>query len=242
MHAGSSHSAQRVRQFFGAIAQRYDLTNRVLSGGLDVFWRKKAARVVRRWNPARILDLATGSGDLAAELARACPSALVVGADFSQPMLARARAKGVAHLVAGDGLRLPFAAETFDAVTVAFGLRNMESWQGALGEMARVLRPGGHALIMDFSMPPAPLLWFYRPYLRYILPRLAALVTGQRAVYEYFADSIERFPSGEEMRALMLKAGLRCENQLRVQGGIVTIHVATRVLPPLPSERMHEQP
>ncbi|HEV7402767.1 MAG TPA: class I SAM-dependent methyltransferase, partial [Chthoniobacteraceae bacterium] len=170
MPSGSSHPAARVRQFFGAIAQRYDLTNRILSGGLDVFWRKKAARLVRRWNPVRILDLATGSGDLARELARACPGVLVVGADFSQPMLARARAKGVAHLVAGDGLRLPFAAATFDAVTVAFGLRNMESWPDALGEMARVLRPGGRALIMDFSMPPAPLLWLYRPYLRHILP------------------------------------------------------------------------
>jgi demethylmenaquinone methyltransferase/2-methoxy-6-polyprenyl-1,4-benzoquinol methylase len=229
MQTGSSHSASRVRQFFGAIAQRYDLTNRILSGGLDVFWRKKAARRVRRWSPARILDLATGSGDLAAELARACPGSLVVGADFSPPMLARARAKGVAHLVAGDGLRLPFQAETFDAVTVAFGLRNMESWPGALLEMARVLRPGGHVLIMDFSMPPAPLLWLYRPYLRHVLPRLAALVTRQRAVYEYFADSIERFPSGGEMRELLEKAGLRCEEQLRVQGGIVTIHVAERV-------------
>lgn len=228
MQTGSSHPAQRVRLFFGSIAERYDLTNRVMSGGLDIFWRKKAACLVSRWAPKRILDLATGSGDLAAELARACPGALVVGADFSQPMLARARAKGVAHLVAGDGLRLPFPSETFDAVTVAFGLRNMESWPGALAEMARVLRPGGHALIMDFSMPPAPLLWLYRPYLRYILPRLAALVTGQRAVYEYFADSIERFPSGEEMRTLLQSAGLRCEEQLRVQGGIVTIHVATR--------------
>jgi demethylmenaquinone methyltransferase/2-methoxy-6-polyprenyl-1,4-benzoquinol methylase len=228
MQTGSSHPASRVRQFFGSIAQRYDLTNRILSGGLDVFWRKKAARLVRRWSPARILDLATGSGDLATELARACPASLIVGADFSQPMLACARAKGVTHLVAGDGLRLPFAAETFDAVTVAFGLRNMESWPGALGEMARVLRPGGRALIMDFSMPPAPLLWLYRPYLRYILPKLAALVTGQRAVYEYFADSIERFPSGAEMRELMQNAGLRCEEQIRVQGGIVTIHIAVR--------------
>jgi demethylmenaquinone methyltransferase/2-methoxy-6-polyprenyl-1,4-benzoquinol methylase len=229
MQSGSSHPASRVRQFFGAIAQRYDLTNRVLSGGLDIFWRRKAAGLVRRWKPSRILDLATGSGDLARELGRACPGALVIGADFSQPMLARARAKGVGHLVAGDGLRLPFAAETFDAVTVAFGLRNMESWPGALREMARVLRPGGHVLIMDFSMPPAPLLWLYRPYLRYILPKLAAVVTRQRAVYEYFADSIERFPSGEEMRELLKTAGLHCEEQIPVQGGIVTIHVAVRV-------------
>lgn len=229
MQTGSSHPAPRVRQFFGAIAERYDLTNRVMSAGLDLFWRRRAARLVRHWNPSRILDLATGSGDLAAALARACPSALVIGADFSQPMLARARAKGVGNLVAGDGLRLPFAAQTFDAVTVAFGLRNMESWPNALSEMARVLRPGGHALIMDFSMPPAPLLWLYRPYLRHILPKVAAFVTGQRAVYEYFADSIERFPSGEEMRKFLLEAGLRCKEQLRVQGGIVTIHVAARM-------------
>jgi demethylmenaquinone methyltransferase/2-methoxy-6-polyprenyl-1,4-benzoquinol methylase len=231
MNAGSSHPAQRVRKFFGSIAARYDLTNRILSGGCDVLWRKKGARLVRQWNPERLLDLATGSGDLAMELKRTCPRCLIVGVDFSQPMLARAQAKGVTNLVAGDGLALPFAEGAFDAVTVAFGLRNMESWAGALREIARVLRPGGRALIMDFSLPPAPLVWLYRPYLRHVLPRLAALVTKERQVYEYFADSIERFPNGAEMRHLMAEAGLECEAQEAVQGGIVTMHVGLRKTP-----------
>jgi demethylmenaquinone methyltransferase / 2-methoxy-6-polyprenyl-1,4-benzoquinol methylase len=229
MHTGSTHPAQKVSQFFGVIAERYDLTNRVLSLGCDILWRRQAALLVKGWQPSRILDLATGSGDLALELERKCPESLVVGADFSPPMLSHARRKGVRHLVAGDGMALPFAEHTFDVVTVAFGLRNMENWGGALREMARVLRPGGHLLIMDFSLPPEPLLWLYLPYLRHILPRLATLVTGQRAIYEYFADSIERFPSGEEMRALLQECGLRCERQIAVQGGIVTIHIAERL-------------
>ncbi len=226
MNDGSSRPAERVRQFFGAIAERYDLTNRVLSAGCDVRWRTRAAGLVREWQPGIVLDLATGSGDLAMALAAACPKSRVIAADFCPAMLARARAKGVRDTVVADALHLPFAPGTFDAITVAFGLRNMASWSGALCEMERVLRPGGRLLLMDFSLPRAPLLWLYRPYLRHLLPRLATLVTGQREVYEYFADSIERFPSGKEMRQLLASSGLHCEQQILLQGGIVTIHVA----------------
>ena len=184
------------------------------------------------WHPARILDLATGSGDLALDLRKCCPASLVVGADFCLPMLQRARLKGVPRLVAADALRLPFAESSFDAVTIAFGLRNMESWGGALQETARVLRPGGHLLVLDFSLPPAPLRWIYRPYLHRILPLVATLVTGRRAVYQYLADSIERFPSGAEMARLLAASGLALRSQHRFQGGIVSLHTAEKPATP----------
>src|SRR5581483_10429629 len=119
------------------IAQRYDIANHLLSGGMDFLWRRRAARLIREWKPRKILDLATGSGDLAITLRATCPETLIVGADFCHPMLQVAQRKGVAHLVTADGLALPFADDTFEVVTVAFGLRNMASWIGALAEMRR---------------------------------------------------------------------------------------------------------
>lgn len=218
--------SQKVRDIFASIARRYDLANHLLSGGLDFWWRARAARIVRAWSPARILDLATGSGDLALALAKACPDALIAGADFSQPMLAVAREKGLRHLVVADALALPFADESFDAVTVAFGLRNMESWPGALREMRRVLKSGGHLLVLDFSVPPAPLRWIYRPYLHHILPRIAAIATGEKAAYEYLGDSIEAFPQGDAMCALIREAGFARARTEPLSGGIVTLYIA----------------
>src|SRR5687767_8909009 len=142
-----------VQRLFGTIARRYDLANHLLSGGLDFLWRRRAAKIVRDWMPASVLDLATGSGDLARALTRTCPQATVVGVDFCLPMLKIARRKRLAHLVQADGLHLPFPTGAFDVVTIAFGLRNMESWRDGLAEMARVLRPGGHLLVLDFSVP-----------------------------------------------------------------------------------------
>jgi demethylmenaquinone methyltransferase/2-methoxy-6-polyprenyl-1,4-benzoquinol methylase len=212
---------------FAAIAGRYDLANHLLSGGLDFFWRRRAARIVQGWKPGKILDLATGSGDLALALMAACPAARVVGADFCEPMLAEARRKGVQHLVLADGLRLPFAAGEFDVVTIAFGLRNMESWPAALAEMRRVLAPGGHVLVLDFSVPPAPLRWAYRPYLHHVLPRLAALLTGERGAYDYLGDSIENFPHGDAMCVLIRSAGFADAECVRLAGGIVSLYTAT---------------
>ncbi len=189
---------------FGRVAGRYDLVNTVLSGGLDYFWRRRAAEIVRGWRPGRLLDLATGSGVLAASLARACPAATVVGADFSLPMLRRAQARErVARLAVADAMRLPFSDGAFDAVTVAFGLRNMPSYSGALEEMRRVLRPGGRVLILDFSVPGGWWRGVYRFYLHRCLPRVAGFVCGERAAYKYLGESIERFPRGETMRALL---------------------------------------
>ncbi|EDY20372.1 ubiquinone/menaquinone biosynthesis methyltransferase [Chthoniobacter flavus Ellin428] len=214
---------------FGEIADRYDLANHLLSGGLDFLWRRRAARLIRGWQPGRILDLATGSGDLALTLRRACPEASVIGADFCPPMLSVARRKGLKHLVAADGLQLPFSDAAFDAVTIAFGLRNMASWPGALAEMRRILHPGGHVLILDFSVPLPPLRWIYRPYLHHVLPRVAALLTGKKAAYDYLGDSIEQFPQGPAMCVMLEDAGFEeplCEP---LSGGIVSLYTARRV-------------
>jgi demethylmenaquinone methyltransferase/2-methoxy-6-polyprenyl-1,4-benzoquinol methylase len=213
---------------FAAIAGRYDLANHLLSGGLDFFWRKRAGRIVSGWKPRRILDLATGSGDFAFTLRAACPEALLVGADFCLPMLRVAQRKGLAHLIAADGLRLPFADATFDALTIAFGLRNMESWSGGLAEMVRVLRPDGHVLVLDFSLPLAPLRWIYRPYLHHALPHIAAFLTGEKAAYEYLGDSIEKFPRGESMCALLREAGFVEANCAPLSAGIVSLYTARR--------------
>jgi len=142
-------------------------------------------------------------------------------------MLREAVRKGLTPVLAADGLALPFADAVFDVVTVSFGLRNMASWPGALCEMRRVLRPGGHALILDFSVPPAPLRWVYRPYLHRVLPWIAGRLTGERAAYEYLGESIERFPSGAAMCALLAEAGFAAPHAARLSGGIVSLYTAT---------------
>jgi demethylmenaquinone methyltransferase/2-methoxy-6-polyprenyl-1,4-benzoquinol methylase len=218
----------KVRGIFSAIAGRYDLANHLLSGGLDFFWRARAVRMVRAWQPDAILDLATGSGDLALALQRAMPRAHVVGADFCLPMLQVAARKGLRPLVVADGTRLPFADGSFDAVTVAFGLRNMESWPGALREMARVLRPGGHLLVLDFSLPRPPLAGLYRFYLHRVLPLFASMITGNRAGYEYLGESIESFPSGPAMCELIQQNNLRDARALPLAAGIVSIYTAVK--------------
>lgn len=218
----------KVRGIFSAIAGRYDLANHLLSGGLDFLWRRRAARIVSGWAPRRILDLATGSGDLALAMERAVPGARIVGADFCLPILRMAAAKHCRNLVVADGTRLPFADGAFDTVTVAFGLRNMSSWPQALREMSRVLAPGGHVLVLDFSMPRPPLAPLYRLYLHRILPLLAGAITGQRAGYKYLGESIEAFPSGDAMCSLICAHGFAKAETKPLAAGIVSIYTARK--------------
>ena len=213
---------------FGRIARRYDLANHVLSGGADFLWRRRAAKIVEGWQPQRVLDLAAGSGDLALEMQRRLPEATIVAADFSPEMLEIARRKGVRETVLADALQLPFEAGSFDCVTVAFGLRNMADWDAALREMGRVLRPGGHLLVLDFSIPSGALRPAYRFYLHRCLPLLASLVTGQRDAYDYLGRSIEKFPSGGEMVELIEKNGFASPSAEPLTGGIATIYVAQK--------------
>lgn len=228
MNDNVSRDPDSVRAMFGRIAKRYDLANHLLSGGADFLWRRRAAKMVAGWCPRDVLDLATGSGDLALTLQHRIPLARITAADFSPEMLDVARAKGVANTVLADALQLPFQDQVFDCVTVAFGLRNMADWDRALSEMARVLRNGGRLLVLDFSIPTGALRPAYRFYLHRCLPVLASLVTGQKAAYDYLGGSIEKFPSGGEMLRLIEANGFTTAAAQPLTGGIATIYTATK--------------
>lgn len=216
-----------VRKAFAGIARRYVLANHVLSLGIDVLWRRKTARLAAGLAPQRILDLATGSGDLAQALQQACPGAQILGADFSVPMMREAQARRFHTLVAADGLALPFQDAVFDLLTVAFGLRNMASWPGALREMRRVLQAGGHLFVLDFSLPTWPLVRpAYLWYLKRVMPRVAGWLTGERAAYEYLCSSVERFPSGRDMEALIASCGFEIVRTHRLSLGIASLYIA----------------
>jgi demethylmenaquinone methyltransferase/2-methoxy-6-polyprenyl-1,4-benzoquinol methylase len=217
-----------IQKMFGKIARRYDLANHMLSMGLDYGWRTRIARLVAVHRPQLVLDLATGSGDLALTLARHCPKAEIVAADFCLPMLAQARLKNVPNLTGADGTRLPFAENTFDALTVAFGLRNMASYEASILEFLRVLKPSGLLLILDFSIPQNVLKLPYRLYLRHFLPRLAGLLTGEKCAYDYLGESIEAFPSGKQMTDLIANAGGVAPVSRQLAGGIVSLYEARK--------------
>jgi demethylmenaquinone methyltransferase/2-methoxy-6-polyprenyl-1,4-benzoquinol methylase len=201
-----------VQAMFDRLAGRYDLANTVLSGGSDARWRRRAAGAARLAPGGRALDVACGSGKLTRELVRAVGSTgLVVGLDFSAAMLgvATERAAGPAY-VRGDALQLPFADGVFDAVTVAFGLRNFADPEQGLGEIARVLRPGGRGLVLEFVRPqPGFVGGIYRAYLRHGLPRIGGLISGQPRAYHYLSDTVDSYRAPEQLLDLAGRAGWR---------------------------------
>jgi demethylmenaquinone methyltransferase / 2-methoxy-6-polyprenyl-1,4-benzoquinol methylase len=219
--------ADYVRDAFARIADRYVLTNHVLSGGMDLWWRRVVTRRIKRWNPRRLLDVASGTGDLALAIQEACPDCEVTASDFCAEMLAHATNRGLRRTVVADALALPFPAEDFDVVTVAFGLRNMADYEAALREMHRVLKPGGRLVILDFSLPQGPLRAPYRFYLHRILPKLAGWLTRERDAYEYLGGSIEQFPSGQAMRDLLARCGFTDTAADPLTCGVVTVYEGT---------------
>ena len=215
---------------FGAIARRYDLANHTLSCGTDFYWRKCAANIVASWRPGKIVDLATGTGDLALALQKKLPNAEVTGVDFLPEMLELAQRKGVRQTILADAMQLPFSDGSFDCVTIAFGLRNMENWEGALTEMSRVLVRDGHLLVLEFSVPTRSIVRpIYRFYLHHCLPLLGSLLTGKKSAYDYLGDSIEEFPSGHAMIDLIEASGFRHATLQPLSYGIATIYTAQSV-------------
>lgn len=218
-----------VKDAFAKIADKYVTTNHVLSAGTDILWRKKVGRLVAKWQPERILDVATGTGDLALELQKACPQAEVIATDFCPEMLAHAGKRGVAKTRVVDALEMPYEDGEFDVVTAAFGLRNMADWQAALVEMQRVLKVGGHLLILDFSTPDGLLAKPYNFYLNQVLPRVAGALTGEGGAYKYLAGSIQEFPKGRAMLDLIESAGFEKGEWVPLSGGIASVYHAAKI-------------
>ena len=224
-----SAKSARVREMFGSIAARYDLANHVLSCGLDFYWRARAAEIVAGWHPQTIADLATGTGDLARAIQKKLPHADLTGVDFLPEMLEIARRKGVRQVVMADAMKLPFDDASFDCVTIAFGLRNLENCSAALTEMSRVLNTKGHLLVLEFSLPTTPMLRSaYRFYLHRCLPLLGSFLTQKKSAYDYLGDSIEEFPSGNAMCELIRGTGYISPSFECLSGGIVTIYSAAK--------------
>ncbi len=215
-----------VHAAFSSIAERYVTANHILSLGTDVMWRQRVVQRVAEWKPQRLLDIATGTGDLALAVKRALPEAEVLGTDFCRPMLDVAVRRGLSNVLEADAMHLPLPDASFDVATVAFGLRNMADYAAALREFRRVLRPGGHLLVLDFSMPEGILAAPYRVYLHRILPKIAGWVTGNGAAYDYLGESIEAFPRGERFCRLLTDCGYQGPTCLPLCMGIASIYTA----------------
>lgn len=220
---------------FAGLARRYDLANHLLSGGVDFLWRRRLVKLARALAPGEVYDLATGSGDVAFALREALPAeSSVTGMDFCEPMLEQARQKrsrkqwqGPLQFTQGDCLALPLQDGVADLVSIAFGVRNFENRLAGLQEMRRILKPGGHLLVLEFSQPFA---WFrplYYAYLKHVLPTLAAWVTGDKKAYDYLAGSIESFPDRPQMAAMIREAGFSEVKAYALTLGIVALHHAT---------------
>jgi demethylmenaquinone methyltransferase/2-methoxy-6-polyprenyl-1,4-benzoquinol methylase len=216
-----------VARMFDDVAPRYDVTNAVLSLGLDRTWRRAVAQALDLTPADLVLDLAAGTATSSAALART--GANVVGCDFSLGMLEAAKPYDGVDLVAGDALRLPLADAAFDAVTISFGLRNVADLDQALGELLRVTKPGGRLVVCEFSSPTwAPFRKVYVEYLMRLLPAIATRVSSDPSAYVYLAESIRAWPAQEALAGRITAAGWTATQWRDLTGGIVALHRATK--------------
>lgn len=230
-------SGQRVRRMFGEISSRYDFLNHFLSGGTDIYWRWRTVRLIPLAGDDPVLDVCTGTGDLAFAWHKRAGEAAVVGADFTYEMLAIANTKqgrrrrdsdDVTFLEA-DTQQLPFTSDTFQVVSVAFGLRNVSDTRAGLREMIRVCRPGGRVVVLEFSVPRNRLFGaVYAWYFRNVLPRIGQLIArNSQAAYNYLPASVADFPHGQQLADIMAECGLRDVQFRPLTFGIATVYFGT---------------
>ena len=233
----SADKKSQVAQMFNSIAGKYDFLNHFLSAGTDIYWRRKAVNELKDLRPARILDIATGTADFAIETLRAAdPAATITGIDISEGMLEVGRrklaAKGLSHRIGlelGDSENLPFADNEFDAVTASFGVRNFAHLEKGLTEMRRVLRPGGKLVVLEFSKPTAfPLKQAYNFYFRRVLPGLGKLISKDPAAYSYLPESVQAFPDGPDVLAILARVGFTDPAWQPLTFGISSVYTARK--------------
>lgn len=229
-----SVKSSQIRNMFSAIAYRYDLLNHLLSFNIDKLWRHKAVSLLRQdlvRERGLCLDLCCGTADLALEMSRR-GKAQIVGCDFSHPMLQLSQQKIVKRnlnarirVIEGDGLNLPFRSQTFDAVGIAFGLRNLESVAGGLGEMCRVLKAGGKLVVLEFSRPTNPLFHkLFHFYFFRVLPGIGNRIAKHKYAYTYLPNSVSQFPDQAELAKTLVRCGFRKVWYMNLSGGIAAIH------------------
>jgi demethylmenaquinone methyltransferase/2-methoxy-6-polyprenyl-1,4-benzoquinol methylase len=226
---------QQVRSMFNNIAHRYDFLNHFLSAGVDYHWRKKAIKLIGQKHPKTILDVATGTGDLAITALRIKPEK-IVGIDIAEDMLDVGRNKlkkkdteNIISLEKGDSENLQFDAFTFDAVIVAFGVRNFENLEKGLSEMYRVLNKGGQVMILEFSKPKAfPVKQLYAFYFKYILPSLGKIISGDQSAYTYLPESVGEFPDGENFLNILKNIGFIQVSRKPLTFGIASIYTGRK--------------
>ena len=233
---GEIRHATAVKEMFAGIAARYDLLNHVLSLNIDKRWRRIVAEELREIldrSDATVLDVACGTGDLSLELNKNS-KAQIIGTDFCRPMLAFARSKSMSEThaipyVEGDALDLPFEDGQFDAVTIAFGLRNLANVADGLKELRRILKPGGRLAVLEFSTPIVPGFGqLFNFYFSHVLPRIGAAVSGSRGAYEYLPDSVSKFPNQKKLNELMETTGFDTIKYKNLTGGIAALHTGSK--------------
>ncbi len=232
-YAADGSKREQVERMFDSISPKYDLLNRVFSMGTDQSWRRKVMRLVAQEPVERLLDVATGTADLALMAAKRVEH--VVGADISEGMLSHGREKvrkaGLEErieLVRGDAAELPFPDGTFDVVTVAFGVRNFEDLERGVRGMVRVLRQGGRLFVLEFSRPRGSISPFYRFYFHRVMPFIGRMISKDSAAYSYLPASVDAFPEGAAFEGVLRANGAREVRSERLSGGIATLYIARK--------------
>ncbi|MFM6948453.1 MAG: bifunctional demethylmenaquinone methyltransferase/2-methoxy-6-polyprenyl-1,4-benzoquinol methylase UbiE [Aquirufa sp.] len=231
----SQGKKEQVAEMFNSISPKYDFLNHLLSGGIDIIWRKKAINLLKNKGIKSLLDIATGTGDFAIEALKIHPEK-IIGVDISQGMLDfgiekinKLGLQDKIHLQLGDSEKLPFSDQSFDAITVSFGVRNYENLEKGLSDMLRVLKPGGYCLILEFSNPRKfPMKQLYAFYSKFILPLLGKLISKDPAAYTYLPESVQAFPDGQNFLAIFQKVGYENTQWIPMTGGICSIYLGQK--------------